>query len=306
MRIAIMGAGALGCYIGGRLAAAGRDVRFVARGAQLAALRSGGLRVESPLGDLSLEKVVASADPGDIGLVDLVVFLVKLYDTEAAARAMAPLLGPQTPVLSFQNGVDGWRRIGAIAGEDRVLGGIALLPAAMRRPAVVQHNGGFAKVKLGEFDGQISERVEAIECALDVPGLHARAVGDIDVQIWEKFIMLSTLSGITGLTRLPIGPILADPLCRQLYQRALEEAAEVGLRSSARLPKDVVVRQMEFSGALPSAVKASMLDDLEHGKRLELNDLSGAVVRLGRELGVETPVHAVIHAALQPYVMGRP
>ncbi len=217
-----------------------------------------------------------------------------------------PFWGPQTPVLSLQNGVDGWRRIGGIAGEERVLGGIALLPAAMRKAAVVRHNGGFAKVKLGEFDGRLSERIEAVERELNVPGLDAHAVADISVQVWEKFIMLSTLSGITGLTRLPIGSILADRLCSHLYQRALEEAAEVGLKSCAELPKDVAARQMEFSRALPPAVKASMLYDLEHGKRIELNDLSGAVVRLGRELGVATPVHAVIHAALQPYVMGRP
>jgi 2-dehydropantoate 2-reductase len=301
-----MGAGALGCYIGGRLAEAGHDVSFIARGAQLAALRGQGLRIESPLGNLRLERVLATSDPSEVGAVDLVIFLVKLYDTESAARAMMRLIGPKTWIISFQNGIDGWGRIGSIAGKDRIIGGVARLQCAMTRPGIVQHNSSFANLCLGELGGDISDRCRAIEGVLDVTGLEARAVANIDAQIWEKSIMLSTLSGMTGLTRLPIGPILADELCAGLYRRALEEAAQVGLTKCPTLQKDVADRQMEFSRNLPPLVKASMLDDLEHGKRIELNDLSGAVVRLGREAGIATPVHAVIQAALQPYAAGRP
>jgi 2-dehydropantoate 2-reductase len=306
VRIGIMGAGALGCYIGGRLAAAGNEVWFIARGAQLAALRDQGLRIESPLGHLSLDRVLATSDPSELGAVEFVLFLVKLYDTESAARAMMPLIGPKTWIISFQNGVDGWGRIGSIAGKDRIIGGVARLPCAMTRPGVVRHNSSFASLALGELDGDISDRCKASEGVLDVNGLEARAVTDIDAQIWEKFIMLATLSGITGLTRLPIGSVLANELCAGLYRRALEEAAQVGLTKCPTLQKDVVERQMKFSRNLPPLIKASMLDDLEHGKRLELNDLSGAVVRLGREAGIATPVHAVIQAALQPYAEGRP
>jgi 2-dehydropantoate 2-reductase len=306
MRIAIMGAGALGCYIGGRLALAGRDVSFIARGVQLAALSHQGLRIESPLGNASLAKVFATPDPSQVGEVELIVFLVKLYDTEAAAYAMMPLLGPRTSVVSFQNGVDGWERIGAIAGRARMVGGVARLPCAIREAGIVQHKSSFAELQFGELDGGVSDRCREIQAVLDVGGLDARAVANIDAAIWEKFIMLCALSGVTGLTRLPIGPILANDLCARLYRQALEEAARVGLLRCAALARDVVDRQMEFSRSLPPAVKASMLDDLEQGKRLELNDLSGAVVRLGKAGSVDTPVHAVIQAALQPYVMGRP
>lgn len=305
MRVAIMGAGALGCYIGGRLAAAGRDVSFVARGAQLAALGSRGLRIESRLGNLRLDKVVATCDPAQIGTVDLVLFLVKLFDTETAAKAMAPLLGRETSIISFQNGVDGCERIGLIAGKKRVLGGVALVPAGLQDPGIVRHKTGFANLIFGEFGGGISERSKSIERTLDVPGLESRAVRTIEAAMWEKFVLFSALSGMTGLTRLPIGRILADPLCADLYRRALDEAAQVGLRKCGTLCSDVADRQWAFSQALPPTTTPSMLDDLEHGKRLELNDLSGAVVRLGREMGIETPVHAVIQAALQPNVMGR-
>jgi len=305
MRIAIMGSGALGCYIGGRLMAADRDVSFIARGTQLDALRQRGLRIESPLGDLAIAKLSVTSDPAKIGPVDLVVFLVKLYDTESAAHALAPLLGPRTSVVSFQNGVDGWSRIGAIAGYDRVLGGVARLPAAVPEPGVVR-NGGIAKLDLGEFAGAISDRGKAIEQVLNVPGLEAEAVPDISSRIWEKFVLLSAMSGVTALTRLPIGAVLSDPLCAELYRRAMKEAAEVGARKCAALPHGVVERQMVFSRKLPFSIKSSMLEDLEHGKRLELNDLSGAVVKLGRELGIATPAHAVIQAALQPFVMGPP
>jgi 2-dehydropantoate 2-reductase len=305
MKIAVMGTGALGCYFGGRLAAAGYDVAFIARGATLDALRRQGLKILSPLGDLHLKEVRATSDPGDIGPVDLVMFLVKQYDTETAARAIAPLLGPETSIISFQNGVDAGERIGAIAGAGRVIGGIAFIPAENREPGVVAHNGPFARLRFGEFDGAISNRVKALERALVKAGVDAQGVNNIDVQIWEKFVFLSALSGMTGLTRLPIGRILADELCARLFRQALEETMQVGLKRCPRLGADVAERQMAFSRAVPATMRSSMLDDLERGKRLELDHLSGTVARLGREVGVDTPVHATIHAALHPYVAGK-
>ncbi len=305
MRIAIMGSGALGLYVGGRALAANRDVRFVARGAMLDALRTRGLKIESPLGNLHVKDVVASADPRDIGVVDLIVFLVKLYDTEAAASALGPMLGEETAVVSFQNGVDAWDRIAAIVGADRVIGGVARIPAAVEVPGVVRHNGPFAEFSLGERAGGLSDRCEAMARTLNGAGLKVTAVPDIDAQIWDKFVMIATLSGMTGLTRLPVGPILADPLCASLFQAALEEAARVGMAKCAALSKDTIERQTAFARNLPATMKASMLHDLENGRRLELNDLSGAVVRLGRQAGIDTPVHAFIQAALQPYLMGR-
>lgn len=306
MKIAVMGAGALGCYFGGRIAAAGGDVAFIARGAHLQALRANGLSIESPLGDVRLEQVVATDDPAEIGPVDMVLFLVKMYDTEQAATAMAPLLGPETAIVSFQNGVDGWQRIGAIAGAERVIGGIAVIPADIRAPGIVRHSGPFARLVFGEFDRAGSPRTEALLETFAGAGIEASLVGDIAVKIWEKLVMLSALSAITALVRQPIGVIRADPLCSELFRAALAETHAVGLKVCPGLGADVAERQWGFAQKLPAGMRASMLDDLERGKRLELNHLSGAVVRLGAENGVPTPVHDVVHKALQPYVDGAP
>ena len=306
MKIAIMGAGALGCYFGGRLAIAGQDVAFVARGAHLQALRESGMKVESPLGDFAMEKVNATSDPAEIGPVDLVVFLVKLYDTEEAAEAMRPLLKPETAVVSFQNGIDAWQRIGALVGTERVIGGLALIPAHIAEPGLVRHTSPFAKLTFGEFDGTESDRCKALLEALQGAGVDAELADNIQVRIWEKLVMLSALSAITTLTRLPMGLIRQDPLCGDLFREAIRETHAVGKAMCPALGDDVADRQWAFARSMPPDVRASMLDDLERGKRLELNDLSGAVVRLGREAGVPTPVHAFVQQALQPYVNGRP
>ena len=221
MKIAIMGAGALGCYFGGRLASAGQDVAFVARGAHLQALRETGMKVESPLGDFAMEKVNATSDPAEIGPVDLVVFLVKLYDTEEAAEAMRPLLKPETAVVSFQNGIDAWQRIGALVGTERVIGGLALIPAHIAEPGLVRHTSPFAKLTFGEFDGTESDRCKALLEALQGAGVDAELADNIQVRIWEKLVMLSALSAITTLTRLPMGLIRQDPLCGDLFREAI-------------------------------------------------------------------------------------
>ncbi len=305
MKIAVMGAGALGCYYGGRLLQAGRDVSFVARGAHLEALKREGLRIESPLGDAHLPKINATSDPGDIGPVDMVFFLVKLYDTEDAAQVMSPLLGPETAVVSFQNGIDGWQRIGSLVGEDRVIGGLAVIPADIKAPGVVRHNGPFAKLVFGEFDGRISERCQALAATLDVDGIEALLVDNIDVRIWEKLVILSALSAITTLTRLPIGAILAEERSRALFRAAIDETHAVGRKACPALGESVADKSFAFAEQMPRHMRASMLDDLERGKRLELDDLSGAVVRLGKAHGVPTPVHAMVQAALSPYRNGQ-
>jgi 2-dehydropantoate 2-reductase len=306
MKIAVMGAGALGCYFGGRLAAAGADVTFIGRGAHLDALRAGGLKIESPLGDLHLPKVNASSDPAEVGPVDLVLFLVKLYDTEQAAEAIAPLLGPDTAVMTFQNGVNSRARIGRIVGEDRVIPGIAVIPADVRAPGIVRHSGPFARLVFGEPDGHESARCKAFLAALHNAGVDAEIAANIEVRVWEKFIMLSTLSAITTLTRLNIGPILADQACAALVRSAVIETTAVGRKVCPALPEDAADKALAMLKGMPGHMHASMLDDLNRGKRLELNDLSGEVVRLGRELGIATPAHELAWRALHPYVGGQP
>ncbi|MEQ8699271.1 MAG: 2-dehydropantoate 2-reductase [Bauldia litoralis] len=304
MKIAVMGAGALGCYFGGRLARSGADIAFVARGAQLKALRRDGLRIESPLGDDHIAPVTATDDPEEIGPVDTILFLVKLYDTEAAARRIAPMLGAETAVVSFQNGIDPWDRIAVVVGPGHVVGGTAVIPADIRAPGIVRHNGPFARLTFGEFDGRKSARCEALCAALEHAGVEAEVVPDIEVKIWEKFLVLSALAAATALTRLSIGPILADPLGRDLFRAAIRESHAVGRAACPALGEDAADRAFALASDFPPGMRASMLDDLERGKRLELDGLSGAVVRLGREHDIETPTHAVVQAALHPYVDG--
>lgn len=304
MRLAVMGAGALGCYFGGRLAAAGNDIAFIARGRQLEALKRDGLRIESPLGNLHLPKVDATDDPADVGKVDLILFLVKLYDTEAAAQALLPMLGPETAVVSFQNGIDGWSRIGEIVGHERVIGGTAVIPADLRAPGIVRHNGPFARLTIGAFDGNDPGPCHALASLFEKAGLDGNVVTDIEIKIWEKFIVLSALSAITALTRLPLGPIRQDPVTADLFQRALEETIAVGRADCPGLSEEATNRAVSLADSLPDSMRASMLDDLEHGKPLELNDLSGAVVRLAAKHRIDVPVHDTVWRALHPYATG--
>ncbi|MFN3260309.1 MAG: 2-dehydropantoate 2-reductase [Pikeienuella sp.] len=306
MKIAVMGAGALGGYFGGRLAAAGADVSFIARGAHLAALKAEGLRVESPLGDLHLPQVKATEDPAEIGPVDLVLFLVKLPDTRAAARALAPLLGPETGVLSLQNGVEAWGWIGEEIGAGRVMGGTAQIPADIRAPGVIRHSGPFARVAFGEFGGAETGRARALLAAFEAAGVEVSLAPDIEVKIWEKFVMLSAFSALTALTRLPIGPVRENPETRGLLARAIAETHAVGRAERPALAADYADRAMGFVDAAPAGMRSSMLDDLLRGRPLELAYLSGAVARLGAERGIETPVHDFVAKALSPFASGAP
>lgn len=300
-KIAIMGAGALGGYFGGRAAAAGADVAFVARGAHLKALQEKGLKVESPMGDFHLQKITATDNPGDIGPVDLILFLVKLFDTEAAARQMAPMVGPNTAILSLQNGIDPWDTLKGIYGNEKVLGGIATLSANIKSPGVIRHTSTFANIIFGEFNGVLSKRVKSIEKCLAVTGQTATAVEDIGVKIWEKFIFLTAFSGLTALTRLPIGKVLEDRETNKLFTGALEEVIAVGRENCPGLPDDVMEKTLSFVQNLPYEFRSSLLNDLTRGKKLEIDQLSGTVARLGKAAGIATPVHTQIHVALSPF-----
>ncbi len=304
MRLAIMGAGALGCYFGGRLVAAGNDVTFIARGKQLDALKRDGLKIESPLGDLHLPEIRATDDPAEVGPVDLVLFLVKLYDTRAAASALLPLLGRKTAIVSFQNGIDGWQRIGEIVGHERVIGGTAVIPADLRAPGVVRHNGPFARLIIGAFDGNDSEPCHALASRFEQADVEAKVVKDIEIKIWEKFTVLSALSAVTTLTRLPLGPIRQDPVAVELFDRAIQETIAVGRVDCSGFSDDAADRALSLAGSLPDSMRASMLDDLERGKPLELDDLSGAVVRRAANHDIDVPVHEMAWRALHPFVLG--
>lgn len=304
MRTAVMGAGGVGGYYGARLAAAGEEVHFIARGPHLAAIRERGLRVESERGDLHIHPANATDDPATIGPVDIVLFCTKLWDTESAGAAIRPLIGPETAVISAQNGIEAEETLGRILGPEHVMGGVSFIFAVIAEPGRILHSGPSHQLVFGEMDGAVSPRAEAFLAACQAAGFDVRLSEAIRCDLWEKFVYLVALSGVTCTTRSPIGPILADPDTRALFEGAIAEAAAVGRALGAPLPEDVVAERMAVADRLPPGVKSSMLNDLERGNRLELPWLSGAVVRLGREAGVPTPVHRFIEQALKLQAMG--
>jgi 2-dehydropantoate 2-reductase len=304
MRIAIMGSGGVGGYLGARLAAAGQDVAFIARGAHLKAMRERGLRIESALGDVTLRPVRASDDPSAVGPVDLVIFAVKLYDTEPAAQATRALVGAETGVVTFQNGVDAPTILADALGAAHVIGGVARIAAVVAEPGVIRHTGTMAEFAFGELDGTRSERVAALAEALETAGVDHEVSADIWRAIWAKMAFLSTFAGLTALMRLPIGPIREDAAARAMLCAGLEEALAVARAKGIGLPDDFVARTLGHCDRLPYEMKSSMLQDLERGRRLELSWLSGAIARLGEELGVPTRTHAFIATALKLHAGG--
>lgn len=305
MKIAIMGAGGVGGYFGAKLAQSGADVTFIARGAHGAAIREKGLRVYSPNGDILVHPAKAAGDPAMIGKVDVVMFCVKLWDVESAAEACKPLIGPDTAVICFQNGVDAEDRVAAILGADHAVGGVAAIAALIEAPGVIRHTGTMAWLKYGELDGRASPRLEAFDAACKKAGFEATLSSDITVDIWRKFAFLAPMAGATATTRMPIGPILADAETRRLFADLIAETVAVGRAKGARLEDGIEAKQLAFAEGLPGEMKASMLGDLERGNRLELDWLTGAVTRLGRELGVPTPVSDIVYTLLKLHAGGR-
>ena len=303
IRIAIVGAGGVGGYFGGRLAAAGAEVHFIARGAHLEALRSRGLTIRSFKGDLHLPRVQATDNPAAIGPVDVVFFTVKLYDAAAAARLLMPLVGPGTAVIPLQNGVDGTGIVAHAVGRQHTAGGTVYVAAVIDEPGVIRHSA-LDHLIFGELDGTRTARLERLLEACEPAGFQATLSDNVKVDIWTKFVRLSVFSGMTAVTRCPIGPIVADPDLFDMAKAAAREAMTVARASGVPLP-DAVIDDLDHAyRALPGHMKSSMLEDLERGRPLELPWLSGAVVRLGLAAGVETPIHRFITAVLHPHVHG--
>jgi 2-dehydropantoate 2-reductase len=309
MRVAVMAAGAVGGYFGARLAAAGHDVTFIARGAHLAAIAAHGLRVESPLGNLHLRSAKATSAPADVGAVDIVLFAVKLWDTEVAAAAARPLVGAATRVITFQNGVDSVERLQPILqpvlGEAQVIGGTTHMASVIAAPGVIAHTSQFAQVKCGPVDGQADPALAAFVDAARAAGIDAALSDDINLDRWKKFTFLVGLSGATGTTRLPLGPILADADTRAFFLALMQEVVAVGRASGVALPEDFAQDRLAFADTTPPGFKASLLHDLERGSRIELDWLAGKVVELGRRLNIPTPGNGAVYAALKLHRMGR-
>jgi 2-dehydropantoate 2-reductase len=301
-----MGAGGVGGYFGAQLVRAGHDVAFVARGAHLAALRERGLVLESEIAPAHLTPVTADSDPSRLGPADVVMFCTKLWDVEDGAHRIAPALAPDGLVIPFQNGVESHLMLRAVLGNDRVAGGVAQISATIKAPGVIQQTGPFARLRIGPFTHAQETRLRAFAAAGAQAGIDVEVVADIERALWEKFVFLVAMSGLTSLARQAIGVVRSDPELRATLIAAIEETVAVARARQVALESDVVAATLKVVDWLPPGMRASMLNDLTRGNRLEVPWLAGAVVRMGREQGLAAPVNATIYAALKPYLDGAP
>ena len=303
MKIVAMGSGGVGGYFGARLQQGGQDVTFVARGRHLAAMRKDGLTLESPHGNANL-KVRAVEQPAEAGVADIVLFCVKLWDTEGAAEQLKPIVGPQTRVIPFQNGVESIERLRKFFPREAVMGGSAYIASRISRPGVIEHIGQMARLQFGTLVDSQRGAAEALLAACKEAKLNAEISDDIVRSNWEKFVFLVALSTATAVSRAPLGVIRADPDMRRMLERAMRETWAVGRARGVKLADDFIETRMKFAETLPAEMKASMAHDLEAGGRLEAPWLCGAVARMAREAGIEAPVNETAYAALKPYVDG--
>lgn len=304
MKIAIIGAGGVGGYFGARLAEAGHEVAFVARGAHKDAMKAKGLTVHSPLGDLHLPAPVVVDDPAAVGPCEVVLFCVKLWDVPGAAEILRPMLSAGSCVVPIQNGVSVTDTLSGLLGAEHVLGAVTQISASIEAPGVIRHHGDFARLIFGEPGGGSSARLERLEAACQAAGIEARVSPDIEAEIWQKFIFLAPMAGATAFYRAPIGEIRDDPGRWARLEAMVRETAAVGRAKGVALADDAEEGSLGFLRKLPPAMKSSMQLDLERGRRLELEWLNGEVVRLGEELGVPTPETAAVFEALKPFALG--
>ena len=295
MKILIMGSGGIGGLYGGRLAHTGCDVTFVARGAHLAAMREHGLLIESEAhGNVLIKPVKVTDDPLSAGTPDLILFAVKLWDTEAVAKSLLPIVGPNTAVLSLQNGVVKDDILGAIFGEKALMGGVAYVGTHIARPGVISQVGTLQRLVFGEYDGRKSERSEALLAALLKAGIQAELSNDIRRTLWEKYTFLVGLSGATASMRATIGPVRENAQTRAFLHDLMKEAVAVGRALGVALPEDYADDRLKFADSVPGTMDSSLHHDLKNGNRLEVEWLAGGVVQLGKKAGVPTPCNRAV------------
>jgi len=299
MRIAVFGAGSVGGYFGGRLAEAGQDVVFICRGDHLKAIQRDGLRVESTEGDFIVQPAQASNDPAAVGPVDAILVCVKAWQVPQAAEALHPMIGAETIVVPLQNGVEAPSQLQAALGTDHVLGGLCRIMSSVVAPGHIRHAGIDPYVAFGRLDKEQSQVAERLRGAFShAKGVRVEMPSDIRVAMWRKFLLIAAWSGMGALTRSPIGLIRTQPETRQMLQQALQEIQEVAVAHRVALPHEAISETLAFIDGLPPQGTASMQRDIIAGRPSELASQSGAVVRLGREAGVEVPVHTFIYQSL--------
>jgi 2-dehydropantoate 2-reductase len=300
MKIAIFGVGAVGGYFGGRLAQGGEEVVFIARGKHLRALQTNGLRVDSINGDFTVHPAQVTDDPSQAGVVDVVIVAVKAWQVPEVAEAMRPMVGPQTFVVPLQNGVDAPSQLAAVLGAEHVLGGLCGLMSFIVGPGHIQHAGIDPFVNFGELDNRASDRTQRLRQAFAQANVNAEIPPDIHVAMWRKFLFIVSVSGMGAITRSPMGVFRNLPETRKMLEQVLQEVFQVARASNIDLPDDAVDMALAFIDGLPDSATASMQRDIMEGRPSELEAQNGAVVRLGQEVGVDTPLNAFIYHSLLP------
>jgi 2-dehydropantoate 2-reductase len=305
MRIAVMGAGGQGGLFGSLLSQVGHEVTFIARGRNLEALKKNGLTIKSSVFNNTTIQVNATDQLEVVGEVDLVLFCVKNYDLDEAVEQIKPMIGPETIVLTIQNGVEAPDRVGNVIGPEHVLPGVSITNAHLEAPGVVNHLGG-KNLVFGEFSGEITPRVLKLEKAFKETGLDVVASEDIKGRLWQKLSTLCGLHGVICLTRSSIGTVRDHEDTWGLLRNVILEAASVALAEDVMITEEEVDATLESISRMPPGVKPSMMVDLEAGRRIELDTFNGAIVRFGKKHGVDTPLNYVIYSALKPYENGTP
>ncbi len=304
MRIVVFGTGGVGGYFGGRLAQAGMDVTFIARGRHLQAIGKHGLRVDSINGDFTLHPAIATDDPAMVGEADVVLCCVKSWQVSEAAIAMRPMIGPKTIVIPIQNGVEAPTILSDVLGADKVLGGLCRIISMTHGPGHVRHVGAEPHITFGELDNQQTERTQRLYRAFsEATGITVEIATDINAALWEKFILIAPWSGVGAVTHAPVGVFRRLPETRQMLLQSMTEVFNIAIAREIDLSKEVVKETMEFIDELPEEGTASMQRDIIEGRPSELNEQNGAVVRLGSDLGVQTPVNTFIYYSLLPLEM---
>lgn len=301
MKIAVFGSGAVGGYFGGRLAQAGHDVTFIARGEHLKAILSEGLRVKSISGDFAVRQAQATEHPHAIGAVDVVLCCVKAWQVSEAAQAMGPLIAPQTVVIPLQNGVEAHTTLASALGDEHVLPGVCRLISMIEAPGVIRHAGAAPYMAFGEMDGRSSRRVQAMAGVLDAAeGVSVEASQDILADLWRKFMLIASWGGVGAVTRAPIGIVRQVPETRGMLTDAIREVCAVGKASGVAMENEALASTIAFIDKLPGDGTASMQRDIMEGRPSELGWQTGAVVRFGSRGGVSTPTHTFIYHSLLP------
>ena len=309
MKFSILGSGAVGGYYGAKLSRAGHDVTFIARGAHLSAIRERGLEIRSAaLGDFTV-RARAEEDTAGVGTVDVIIVAVKAYDNASALPLIAPMIGPDTVILPLQNGVDSASALAERFGEAPVVGGVTYIATALAAPGVIEQTGMHRRIVFGEVFGalpRMTDRIRGIREALAGADIQAEAVEDGRVPIWEKFIFLVSLAGFTGASRLPIGPIWADAAIRERFLESCREIERLARAEGVPVAADVVDRISSYVAGIPASMRSSLLIDLSQGKRIEVEQLQGSVVRRAAAAGVPVPITSTLYAVLKPWADGVP